>query len=88
VAEPTDPKITEWCPCSARCESCGVAGPGLSVKVYDVLSETMCLTVCAGCRDSGRLPQIMLTTAQKLVEQHRQHLAGPDRPSYRTRLPG
>jgi hypothetical protein len=88
VPEPTDPKITEWCPCSARCESCGVAGPRLSVKVYDVLSETMCLTVCEGCRGSDRPPSVMLSTAQRLIEQHRQHLAGPGRPTYRTLLPG
>ena len=83
----TDPRATERCNLGFRCESCGMAGPGLSVKVYDVLSETMCLTVCQGCRESNRPPSLMLSTAQRLVEQHRQHLAGPDRPTYRTRLP-
>jgi ribosome-binding protein aMBF1 (putative translation factor) len=78
---------TKFCPRGARCESCGTAGPGLSVKVYDVLSEKMCLTVCSGCRDSDRPPSVMLSTAQRLVEQHRQHVAGPDRPIYRIHLP-
>ena len=74
---------TANCPIGWRCESCGATGPDLKVTVYDVLGETMCLTVCQTCR--GRLPSIMLSTAQKLVEQHRRHLAGPDRPTYRTR---
>ena len=78
---------TEFCPRGARCESCGSAGPALSVKVYDVLSEKMCLTVCSGCRGSDRPPSVMLSTAQRLVEQHRQHLAGLDRPIYRIHLP-
>jgi hypothetical protein len=81
-----DAQDASACPCGFRCESCGSAGPGLAVKVYNVLSESMCLTVCEGCRESGRMPNIMMTTAQKLVEQHRQHLAGPDRPTCRTRL--
>jgi hypothetical protein len=41
-----------------------------------VLGATMCLTLCPRCRQSGRPPQIQLSTAQKLVEQHSQHLAG------------
>jgi hypothetical protein len=76
----TEPRATVQCDLGFRCESCGVAGPGLSVKVYDVLSETMCLTVCERCRSSDRPPSVMLSTAQRLVEQHRQHLAGLDRP--------
>jgi hypothetical protein len=38
----------------------------------------MCLTLCPKCRQSGCPPQIQLSTAQKLVEQHSQHLAGFD----------
>ena len=66
---------TEFCPRGERCESCGSNEPDLAVKVYDVLGETMCLTVYQGCR--GSLHSIMLSTAEKLVEQHP---AGPGAP--------
>jgi hypothetical protein len=46
------------------------------VKTVDVLGATFCLTLCPGCSDSGRPPSIMLSTAEKLVVQHRQHIAG------------
>jgi hypothetical protein len=81
-----DPNNTDRCPLGFRCESCGLTGPGLEVRTVDVLGATFCLTLCPGCRDNGRPPSIMLSTAQKLVEQHRQHLAGP--PSPRTKLVG
>jgi hypothetical protein len=42
--------------------SCGSAGEDLSVKVYEILNDAMCLTVCSICRDSGRMPSIMLST--------------------------
>jgi hypothetical protein len=78
-----DPNVTDRCPRGGRCESCGNNGGGLQIKVIEVLGASMCLTLCPGCAASGRAPSIMLSTAQKLVEQHRQHLAGPDRPTYR-----
>jgi hypothetical protein len=71
-----DLKVTDRCPRGHRCESCGQACPGLQVVVIDVLGAVMCLTLCPGCRTSGRAPQIMLSTAQKLVEQHRMHVTG------------
>ena len=83
----TDPKSTEWCPTGGRCESCAAAVAGLRTVTIEVLGAIMCLTLCPTCAASGQTPQILLSTAQKLVEQHRQHLAGPDRPTYRTRLP-
>ena len=69
-------EMTDRCPLGFRCESCGQACPGLEVVIVGVLGATMCLTLCPGCRQSGRAPQIMLTTAEKLVEQHRRHLMG------------
>ena len=32
-----DAQDTSACPCGFRCESCGSTGPGLMVKIYDVL---------------------------------------------------
>ena len=72
----TDHDVTERCPLGFRCESCGLACPGLTVVTVNVLGATLCLTLCLGCRQSGRAPAIMLSTAEKLVEQHRQHLSG------------
>jgi hypothetical protein len=72
----TDQNVTERCPLGFRCESCGQACPGLKVVVVDVLGASMCLTLCSGCASSTRAPQIMLSTAQRLVEQHGQHVAG------------
>ena len=72
----TDHGTTERCPLGFRCESCGRACPGLEVAAVDILGATFCLTLCPGCRQSGRAPAIMLSTAEKLVDQHRQHLAG------------
>jgi hypothetical protein len=73
-----DPNVTERCPRGFRCESCAVACDELEVVAIAVLGATMCLTLCPKCRQSGRPPQIQLSTAQKLVEQHSQHLAGFD----------
>lgn len=72
----TQTNVTERCHRGHRCESCGQACPGLEVVAVGVLGAEMCLTLCPGCRQSGRAPQIMLTTAEKLVAQHRQHVAG------------
>jgi hypothetical protein len=69
-------ETTRYCPLGARCESCGGDGPGLAVVAVPVLSEVMCLTLCSGCAASGRPPAIMLSTAEKFVEQHRRHVAG------------
>jgi hypothetical protein len=43
------------------------------VVVVTVLGAAFCLTLCAGCARSGRPPQIMVSTAQRLVEQHARH---------------
>jgi hypothetical protein len=67
---------TNLCPLGHRCESCGIATTGLSVVIAAVLGVSFCLTLCPGCARSGRLPQIMLSTAQRLTEQHVRHLAG------------
>jgi hypothetical protein len=66
---------TDRCPLGHRCESCGAAAPGLAVVVVTVLGAGFCLTLCAGCARSGRPPQIMLSTAQRLAEQHDRHVA-------------
>lgn len=66
---------TDHCPQGHRCESCGAEGPGLAVVTRDVLGETLCLTLCAGCAASGRPPAIMLSTAERLVTAHHGHVA-------------
>ena len=65
---------TDRCPLGHRCESCGAAGLGLAVEVVTVLGAAFCLTLCPGCARSGHPPQIMLSTAQRLVEQHARHV--------------
>jgi hypothetical protein len=79
----SDPHVTDRCPVGFRCESCGTAGSRLAVAAIDILGATLCLTLCSACRTSGRPPQILLTTAEKLVEQHRQHLNGHTGPADR-----
>jgi hypothetical protein len=71
-----DPHCTEHCPCGHRCESCGAESPGLAVVTRCVLAEVMCLTLCRPCAASGRPPQVMLSTAERLVAAHRRHLGG------------
>ena len=66
---------TDRCPLGHRCESCGSRAPGLSVVVVTVLGAGFCFALCPGCALSGRPPQIMLRTAQRLVEQHARHVA-------------
>jgi hypothetical protein len=73
-----DEGVTERCGLGVRCESCGNANGDLRIKIYNILGASMCLTVCESCAMSGRAPQIMLSTAEKLVAQHSQHLAGFD----------
>ena len=72
----TGTRVTDKCPRGGRCESCGSNGGGLAIKIIEVLGASMCLTLCPNCAVSGRPPQIMLSTAQKLVEQHRMHGLG------------
>jgi hypothetical protein len=79
-------RVSRYCPLGGRCESCASAGPALAVVVVPVLSERMCLTLCPTCAASGRPPAIMLSTAEKFVAQHADHLAcGGERRVIRTR---
>jgi hypothetical protein len=68
--------VTRYCPLGHRCESCGADGSGLKVSVFAVLRSAFCLMLCSTCAESGRPPQIMLSTAERLAEQHARHLAG------------
>ena len=79
--DPTRP--TTYCPRGARCESCGTAGPTLRVVVLAVLSAHLCLTLCARCAKSGRMPSVHLSTVEEFVEQHRQHVQRASGPSER-----
>ena len=65
---------TARCPLGFRCESCGAPGPALAVSVLPVLGERLCLTLCRGCRSSGLLPSILVSTAVRLVAQHADHV--------------
>jgi hypothetical protein len=71
-----DPHRTDHCPRGHRCESCGIEGSTLAVVIRAVLGEVMCVTLCRSCADSGRPPQVMLSTAERLVDAHRRHLDG------------
>ena len=51
--------------------------PGLRVVTQAVLNATLCLTLCPTCASSGRPPQIMLSTAERLVAAHSAHLSRP-----------
>jgi hypothetical protein len=75
-ASPMPDRPTDHCPRGHRCESCGAACTALGVFEVTALGAAFCLTLCTGCASSGRPPQIMLSTAQRLVEQHARHLAG------------
>jgi hypothetical protein len=72
--------VTPQCPLGRRCESCGVDSRDVRVAVLPVLNASLCLTLCGGCASSGRPPRVMLSTAEKLAEQHRLHLAGYSAP--------
>jgi hypothetical protein len=70
----SDSSRTDYCPIGHRCESCGAEARGLRVVTQGVLNATLCLTMCPTCASSGRPPQIMLSTAEKLVAAHADHL--------------
>jgi hypothetical protein len=61
--------VTERCGLGVRCESCGNANGDLRIKIYNILGASMCLTLGGSCASSTRAPQIMLSTAEKLVAQ-------------------
>jgi hypothetical protein len=69
-----DSTRTDYCPLGHRCENCGATSPSLRVATRAVLGATLCLTLCENCAMNGRLPSVMLATAERLVEQHRAHL--------------
>jgi hypothetical protein len=69
-------RVTRYCPLGHRCESCGAVGAGLAVVVVAVLRSAFCMTMCPGCAESGSPPQVMLSTAERLAEEHARHLAG------------
>ena len=71
-----DPSRTDHCPRGHRCESCGAESLGLRVVTQGVLNAVLCLTLCPTCASSGRPPQIMLSTAERLVAAHDRHLRG------------
>jgi hypothetical protein len=77
-----DLRNTDNCPVGFRCESCGAATDGLQVVTHPVLNAIICITLCGPCKESGRPPSIMLTTAEKLALQHRDHVRGVT-PQYR-----
>lgn len=72
---PPDSLRTDLCPLGHRCESCGAESPRLAVVTRTVLSDVLCLTLCAACARSGRPPQIMLSTAERLVAAHHRHVS-------------
>ena len=69
-----DSAQTDYCPLGHRCESCGTESRGLRVITHNVLNATYCLTMCPKCAANGQPPQIMLSTAERLVAAHIEHL--------------
>ena len=78
---------TDCCPLGHRCEFCGMESRRLRVVTRDVLKATLCLTMCPKCAASGQPPQIMLSTAQRLVAAHAAHLRRVDEPARVSGLP-
>lgn len=72
---------THYCPLGHRCESCGCESPRLTVVTRTVFGATLCLTMCPRCAASGQLPVIMVSTAEKLVQQHAGHVARAAKPA-------
>ncbi len=68
-----DRNDTTTCPLGHRCEACGAESPRLAVVTRAVFGATLCLTMCSRCAAPGTLPPIMLSTAERLVQQHREH---------------
>lgn len=67
---------TAWCPRGARCEACGVERRDLHVRTVPLAGlGVACLTLCPPCSTSGVTPPVAVTTAGRLVAQHRQHLS-------------
>ena len=67
-------RVSRYCPLGHRCESCGTEGPGLIVVIVRVLRSAFCLTRCARCAKSDGPPPIMVSTAERLADQHARHL--------------
>ena len=67
-------QVTPLCPLGRRCESCGADARDVRIVVLPVLNAAMCLTMCGSCATSGRPPSVMLSTAEKLADQHRRHV--------------
>lgn len=68
---------TSRCPLGHRCESCGIeasAGTTLTVATVATQIGTLCLTLCDHCAGSSEPPPITVSTAQRLVAQHADHL--------------
>lgn len=71
----TDLGDTTGCPLGVRCESCGIEGSGLAVKVCDLdRIGVACLTMCVRCAAARQAPPVAVSTAVRLVLQHCMHL--------------
>lgn len=73
-----DPYATDRCPRGVRCEACGTEHGLLAPWAVRVEAGVLCLTLCPRCAGSitrdGTAPPITEATAQRLVEQHCEHL--------------
>jgi hypothetical protein len=59
-----------------RCESCGTASPDVEMCVIAFGSLGWgCLSLCSRCAAATEPPHVTVSTAIKIVEAHRVHLA-------------
>lgn len=70
----TDLFDVSCCPRGHRCESCGAVDEHLEVATADTPLGILCLTVCARCASARMAPPVSVSTANRLVLQHCQHL--------------
>lgn len=72
---PLDLDDASRCPVGARCESCGIEAPDLTVETAEVgRLGIACLTLCERCASSDVTPPVSVGTAVRLVAQHCRHL--------------
>ena len=70
---------TSRCPLGVRCESCGTEHGDLAVSTASTPLGVLCLTLCPRCSAATTAPPVSVTTAARLVAQHREHLeTSPD----------
>ncbi len=68
-------------PCEPGCPSLASEGwrTVLDVAVFSIAAEALCLTLCASCAATRRLPRLTTSAAMRLAIEHREHNRGTER---------